>query len=374
MAGDGTLMGLIGAADNFGEPTPYINRRETILGLCISFMVLSWIFVGLRLSVRLFWVKAPGWDDFFVVLSLLTMSVGLASICVATKYGLGRHLLHLDFDSASAFLHSFYVFNGSYAMSTALIKISLLLQYMRVYERGTRLYNICRAFIIIIALWGAAYSMIAWVPCVPVSDYWTVFYEQDISGLRCYGYGSQSVREFKAIYESHAAVNMVLDLVVMALAVPMYFEPGATGRTRLGLVGILTMGTIVNIFSIWRFAATIKTSAATYPTFDPTWYGPSPIVMAGLETASACICASIPVFWGPLLASASHLLGQIFVTKEVHVTTRHFDSSEAVNVVEMRGAPQGYNEDNDKYVARSASRLDWVGKDGVQQSCDPWSK
>jgi hypothetical protein len=39
LAGDDTLMGLIGAADNFGEPTPQINKPETILGLCISFTV-----------------------------------------------------------------------------------------------------------------------------------------------------------------------------------------------------------------------------------------------------------------------------------------------------------------------------------------------
>ncbi len=38
-AGDDTLMGLIGAADNFGEPMPQINKPETILGLCISFTV-----------------------------------------------------------------------------------------------------------------------------------------------------------------------------------------------------------------------------------------------------------------------------------------------------------------------------------------------
>jgi hypothetical protein len=39
LAGDNTLMGLIGAADNLGEPTPQLNRRETILGLCIAFTV-----------------------------------------------------------------------------------------------------------------------------------------------------------------------------------------------------------------------------------------------------------------------------------------------------------------------------------------------
>lgn len=129
-------------------------------------------------------------------------------------------------------------------MSTALIKISLLLQYMRLYQRGTRLYNTCRGLAVFVSLWGIVYSIIAWVPCVPVSDYWTVLHEQDISGVKCYGYGSQSVEVFKATYESHAAVNMVLDLVVMALPIPLYFEAGAHGRTRMGLVGIIIMGTM----------------------------------------------------------------------------------------------------------------------------------
>jgi hypothetical protein len=184
----------------------------------------------------------------------------------ATEKGLGQHLLLLEPDQASSFLHvrntyelfwlanlrqqtltdlqSFYVFNGSYAMSTALIKISLLVQYMRLYRRGTRLFNVCGGLAVFVCLWGIAYSVIAWVPCVPVSDYWTVIYEQDISGLRCYGYGSQYVEPFKATYESHAAVNMLLDLIVMGLPIPLYFEPGAHGRTKMGLVGIILMGTL----------------------------------------------------------------------------------------------------------------------------------
>lgn len=57
--------------------------------------------------------------------------------------------------------------------------------------------------------------------------------------------------------------------------------------------------------------------AATYPTFDPTWYGPISIVLAAAEVESAMICASVPVFW-PMLRGS--FLGNIFVTKEVEVT------------------------------------------------------
>ncbi|KAH6844493.1 hypothetical protein B0I37DRAFT_164409 [Chaetomium sp. MPI-CAGE-AT-0009] len=377
-AGDDTLMGLIGAVDNFGEAVPLVNKRETILGLCIAFALMSWICVAFRIFVRLVLIRAPGWDDVFVVLSLLTISVGLGSICVSTGKGLGQHLLLLEPDQSSAFMHSFYVFNGSYAMSTALIKVSLLLQYMRLYQRGSILHNTCRALVLFIALWGVAYSILAWVPCVPVSDYWTVIYEQDISELRCYGYGSQHVGVLTATYESHAAVNMLLDLVVMALPIPIYFEQGARGKTRMGLVGIIAMGTIVNVFSIWRFATTIEHKAGTYPTFDPTWYGPIIIVMAGLETASACICASIPVFWGPMITSASQLLGQIFVTKEVQVTTEHrfenFGSSDTFYRLEMQGPGTDVGDGRGYLEQRCGSRVEWIGKDGVQHHSQTWAR
>lgn len=67
----------------------------------------------------------------------------------------------------------------------------------------------------------------------------------------------------------------------------------------------------------------VQHKSCTEPTFDPTWYGSVSIVMASLETAAACVCASIPIFWRPMLDSASGFLGQIFVTKEVKVTSQN---------------------------------------------------
>lgn len=36
-----SLFALIGAVDNLDEPTPLINRRTTILGLVITFLVIT---------------------------------------------------------------------------------------------------------------------------------------------------------------------------------------------------------------------------------------------------------------------------------------------------------------------------------------------
>ena len=75
--------------NNFGEPRPFTNEAGTLIGFTTTFLVgdgevawslglsltrlqvLSWIFVCLRLYVRMFVVRLPGWDDVFVSLYLV---------------------------------------------------------------------------------------------------------------------------------------------------------------------------------------------------------------------------------------------------------------------------------------------------------------
>lgn len=64
----------------------------------------------------------------------------------------------------------------------------------------------------------------------------------------------------------------------------------------------------------------VFTADSEYCRFDPTWYGPTPIVLAALEVDVATICASLPVFW-PVLQNID--MSQILVTKEVKVTLEH---------------------------------------------------
>jgi hypothetical protein len=60
----------------------------------------------------------------------------------------------------------------------------------------------------------------------------------------------------------------------------------------------------------------VENQVATYPTRDPTWYGPTSILLAALEINAASICASVPIFWPVLTSNWSG----IFVTQEVKIT------------------------------------------------------
>ncbi|OTB09854.1 hypothetical protein K445DRAFT_271728 [Daldinia sp. EC12] len=300
------------STSNFNEPEPISNKPETIWGIVISCMVLSWICVSLRLYVRFKIVDAPGWDDLCVVLYLLTITAGSIAICLAVTYGLGKHFLQLESWQSNGFLKTFYVANAAYVTSTALVKEALLLQYLRVFDRARFIRRFLIALVVFTALWGFAYSFLAWVPCVPVYDYWS-----GRSDPNCYGYGSQYPTSFAATFESHAAVNMVLDIIVLVIPLPLLFKDGTTSSARVRLAALLSMGTLVLVFATWRLITLVTHRVATWPTRDPTWYGPISIVLAVLEVDAASVCASVPIFW-PVLRNLGW--GKIFVTQEVDIT------------------------------------------------------
>ncbi|KAK1566070.1 uncharacterized protein LY79DRAFT_529490 [Colletotrichum navitas] len=306
-----TIVKLFGTADNSREPEPLVNKTSTILGVVISFAVLSWLCVAFRMHVRIKMVRSLGWDDFFVILSLLSITTGSVGVCVSTKYGLGRHIGTLSAYEVKAYLRTFYVANGTYQISTALMKISLLFQYLRIYDQPSFIRRACIFTLVVVAVWAIPYTVVSWIPCMPVQAYW----DWSIPATR-WAYGSLDAKVFSTTYESHAAVNIALDLLVLMLPVPLYFEPNMPLRSRLGLLVLLSMGIAVNCVSVARYVTILQHKSATYPTIDFPWYAPVSIVLACVEVDLAMVTSSIPIFW-PVIRQA---FPGIFVTKEVEIT------------------------------------------------------
>ena len=128
--------------------------------------------------------------------------------------------------------------------ATALIKLSLLFQYLRLFDAGSKSRKICIALIYITSIWGLAFSFIGWFPCFPVSAYW-----ENPLGNQCYGYGVGfvNVDAFTAAYYSHSATNSVLDLAVLFLPLPLLFKKKIGQRkvdkkTLWGLCAIFFIG------------------------------------------------------------------------------------------------------------------------------------
>ncbi|KAI1841350.1 hypothetical protein JX265_013450 [Neoarthrinium moseri] len=299
--------------DNLNDPIPWSNKKPTIMGLTITFLllqILSWSFVCFRLWVRFRIVRSPWWDDLFVVLYLITGTLGSVALLISIPFGAGQHLLYLTVGQAGRYLVSFYIFNASLNLAATFIKLSLLCQYLRVFEKGTWPHRMSKVTIVLVSLWGLAYTMLAFIPCWPVADYW-----YSPPDAKCWAYGAWSTEELMGTFYSHTALNMVFDIVILTIPFHLYFKPCMTLKMRIGLLALLLMGALVTFLSIWRLQTLVEHKAGRYPTHDPTWYGPISLILAVLECDCASICASVPIFW-PVL---SPYLGAIFVTQEVSV-------------------------------------------------------
>ncbi|KAI0884703.1 uncharacterized protein GGS22DRAFT_200398 [Annulohypoxylon maeteangense] len=300
------LIRQMTAYDNSQEPRPAFNYPATVYGLVIPFMVVSSICVALRIYSRIK-LHCLGWDDLLIVLFRISATIGSIFLCLALQDGFGDHILQIGL--------KFYICLATYTISTTLMKLCLLSQYLRIFQRGTRARLACWVGLAISALWGTSFAFCALFPCFPVRGFW-----EWQTQARCYGFGSKVSAEVAGTFAAHGGSNVVLDAMVLAVVVPLYFRRDTAWKQRLGIGLLLLLGVIVLLLSIWCLQTIIDHKAGTFPVLDPTWYGPKSIILAALEVDLASICASIPTFFPHLSQS---LLGSIFVTQEVHITHQH---------------------------------------------------
>lgn len=133
------------------------------------------------------------------------------------------------------------------------------------------------------------------------------------------------VSQLVSTYESHTAINMALDFVLLAIPLRLFWSsPAGTMTTRiqrLRLLGVFSLGGICIMFASWRLAVIVQNEVATKPVFDPTWYSGLGILLALMEVDCAAVCGSVPIFWPQL----SKHIGNIIVIREVRVTSESRD-------------------------------------------------
>jgi hypothetical protein len=209
--------------------------------------------------------------------------------------------------------------NNTYLCSTTLIKLSLLFQYLRVFGAGVLRY-ICIGFIIFTSIWGFTYSFFGWFPCFPVKGQWN-----RMIPAKCYLFGSKSPQMFASAYESHTAINMLLDLSILFIAMSIFKIVDLKKREFIALIALFNIGALLGAISIWRLVTIVRHRAGTYPILDFTWYAPISIILSALEVQIAIVLASIPIFW-PVLVELG--FGKILVVREIQVQTEHRQSDD----------------------------------------------
>lgn len=142
----------------------------------------------------------------------------------------------------------FWWCNGLYNMCLTLVKLSLLFQYLRLLDenpqlRQPRLRLAIRVLLVLVAAWGVAWSLVAWVPCSPVAANWD--FSDAYPDAARWGYGSRETSVFVATFYNHAATNMVLDILIISLPLlsrSLWATTELERRSQLGMVALFMVG------------------------------------------------------------------------------------------------------------------------------------
>lgn len=164
------------------------------------------------------------------------VTMGTIAFCVATRFGMGQHIYLVPIADLSNFLLCHYLDAVSYNCSTALIKLSLLFQYLRVFEPGSKTYRVTQGLLVAIALWGCMFGFMAWFPCLPdPSALWRM------KPRGCYGVGSANSATVVKWIEAHAGSNAVWDVVVLGMAFRLLFTKDAPTK-KVAMMALLFIG------------------------------------------------------------------------------------------------------------------------------------
>jgi hypothetical protein len=142
------------------------NTISTTLG------TISGAVVALRLYSKFFTHSEFGNDDYFIA---ITLAAGIPSSILTvhglTSNGLGKDIWAVSFEQITNFIHVFYVMEILYFAQVALLKLSLLFFYLRIFP-GPKIRKLLWGTVAFDVLFGVMFVFVGIFQCRPISFYW----------------------------------------------------------------------------------------------------------------------------------------------------------------------------------------------------------
>ncbi|KZM24640.1 uncharacterized protein EKO05_0008579 [Ascochyta rabiei] len=269
------------------------DRGPVCRDVVIAFTVMSFVSVCLRLFVRVRYQRT-GWEDWTIVLSTIA-SIGIA-VCQVLQVGAGsgKHAVLVPYPEGLSNIMKYLFYSIiAYNISLTITKISILLQYHRIFTIHKMRIPVYAA-LAMTSVWGLTLLFTSIFSCIPVEAFWEVT-EQ----------GNAKCVDIMALWYTNASVNIVTDILVAAIPIPGIWGLHIPKRQKIALLGILTIGWFICIVSVLRLW---NVSVLGQHRDDITYYSAPTAYWSAIEANLAIVCASLPAL-KPLVVSIVPVFG-----------------------------------------------------------------
>ncbi|CZR68051.1 related to integral membrane protein [Phialocephala subalpina] len=259
------------------------SRVGRVVAVTISTTILSLSALVLRLYTRVR-RKSLGIDDGFIVLGFLWSFATALTVGLQSKYGLGTHVWTVSASNMISLQKNFYASVITYGLATSFIKTSFLFQYRRIFPSPfMRIATL--AALVFVAMFALVQLFTAIFTCVPIAAMWD-------SSVKA------TCIDRLAVWYTNASVNIVTDMVVFTLPLPVLGSLKLPTRQKAVLLGVFCLGFFTCSLSIVRIDFLKQAAKST----DFTWDNVEASCWSVIELNSGVVCACLPTL-RPLLSN-----------------------------------------------------------------------
>ncbi|KAJ5939623.1 hypothetical protein N7466_002757 [Penicillium verhagenii] len=258
----------------------YIGYRP--LGVATAMLPIVIIFLALRFYSRHLTRTPWGLDDSLAAMSGV-VSVGLSALAICfVKYGgVGRHLAALERETpnmAPQYFKYLLVISTYYYTTVAIPKLAVLALYGRLWT-----VNPYRTIILILAAVITLTAVVSGVMCLNMCQPFRLNWDTSVPG-HCLNK--------QALYLWASLPNILTDLVMLAMPIPIVYHLNVPMKVKLGLILTFATGLLGLVTSIMRFVIFSEGSAVK----DGSWGSTDLMAWSVAEPDIYLISACLPTF------------------------------------------------------------------------------
>ena len=276
----------------------YPSRGPAVRATSAATLTLCSVFVILRLMSRFFVVKKSGWDDYTMIMAWVLAFSASFSIIFGTTKGLGRHQDHIPDDWLEPMQQSAYAFSVLYNPALMATKTSILIFYLGLSETQKIFRRATISTLVVVNAGGLALTILNIVQCRPVSAAWA-------SPVPATAHCTNIV----TIYLSSAPLNIITDLAILFLPMPILTSMRLPKKQKIILVITFGFGIFVAIVDVVRIAYLQDAQRATLVaaqndqaesgtdqrnTSDFSWYASLSFMWSTVEINLGIMCGCVP--------------------------------------------------------------------------------
>ncbi|KAI1773262.1 hypothetical protein F4818DRAFT_122196 [Hypoxylon cercidicola] len=278
MEPDPTVVAVLGPPPEGMDLTENQQNADNVAAILCA--AIATIALGLRLYSRTFQRFDMLADDWLMIIALIFVYGTAAITILGGTHGAGKHIWVVPMTDVSMIFKLLYSYTYVYAGSVSFTKLSILLFYRRIFQRGTQWFHIRLAIASFLCI---AYPITIWLVmafvCKPVSQFWTQFLGTEGKCI-----------DINTAFMVLTVVNMVNDIVVLMVPIPEILQLQMSSQKKMAVCGVMLLGGFVcvaSIVRIWAFAEFIKA-------VDLTWSLAHVFLWSSIEPAVGIVSACLP--------------------------------------------------------------------------------